>query len=300
SLDSHRQRQRPGSQIVEIVVFFGFLGPLLFVRFTMLLLPHQKLWILGSFEIEERSGHSTIWLSRIDEIGTSRNQFVSEIAAAAIRSLCNTHFAISPGNFYALQLQEGQKLRDCRRVRIRNKIAFWLRAFDGRFEEIAIVPQPLPAVCGSRENGGKICRKMFSDAITKSQYSSIVSIPAISQHAAAVCFVCHSGRPMEGGPGIPVSWVKKIEHLPNEIGPTVSIEGGGIHFAEDFQPFRCCFCRQIRIDGKRGRREEVFFGLPMMVGQNLRMPFQESSGCDPGFGLTERNKVSVKIKEVVV
>ncbi len=119
---------------------------------------------------------------------------------------------------------------------------------------------------------------MLGDSVPQRQNRSVISPPAVSERTATVRFISHAGGAVKGGPAIPVAGVKQVESFADEIWPGLFVEGGGIRFSERIQPLERIFLREVRVDRLRRRRKEIFPGLPMVIGQDLRMPFQERPG----------------------
>src|SRR2546428_12150461 len=106
---------------------------------------------------------------------------------------------------------------------------------------------------------------MLCDRRSKCDYRAVVACPAQALESAAVSFICHADRAVERWVHVPVTRVKSVKHIANEIIPMICVERRGVRAAVHLIPFAEDGLRQVRIYRQRVRREKELRRLAMMV-----------------------------------
>ena len=140
---------------------------------------------------------------------------------------------------------------------------------------------------------------MFCDRRTKRRDRSVIARVAQTFRAAAIRFVRHSDRTIERRIHIPIAGIERIENITHVVVPFVRIERGSICASVDLIPFREIRFGKIRIYRKSIGRKKELRRLTMMIGGDLRIPFEKCALQVLRFLLRRDESIAIQIKTIV-
>ena len=305
-LQSERERQRPRRYVVKTVILFGLaFAPHLVAVETPHVVIDERL-VLRRVLFEDRFDQHPLRLVQVDhvrprgECARRRGSVLFHVAVGGRRSEWRSgdlHFdPRAAQNFDQLGRPDAVGVgQDHDALQLGSTVGVHaLRA------EIVEILQPLGFIFRRLFERRHRRDIVFRDRAAQGCDRTVLARPPEPLEPAAVRLVRHSDRAIQGRKRVPVSRIKKVEHVADVVVPTVRVERPSVRSAVYVEPFVRHGLREIWVDRQCRGREEKLRRLAVMVDGDLRVPVHERLLQIARLLLRHRQRVAVEVETEMV